>query len=229
MRRPSYQVRLDATPPSVSLSSALVALLETEAFVFAKTATSDVASVAALQRLGFHLIETQVQLERELASLAAPATADGITIRHARGDDESAVEEIARASFRFTRFHLDPGIDDDIANEIKAQWTRNFFRGKRGDLLVVAEADGKLCGFNQLLVQDSGSTLLIDLIGVADGYRGRGVADAMVRFAAHGAGQATRYRVATQIVNVPSLRLYEGLGFRVAQSQYVLHAHGGAR
>jgi hypothetical protein len=34
-------------------------------------------------------------------------------------------------------------------------------------------------------------------------------------------------RVGTQIANIPSLRLYERLGFTMAESAYVLHAHRG--
>ena len=32
-------------------------------------------------------------------------------------------------------------------------------------------------------------------------------------------------RVGTQIANIPSLRLYESLGFRIADTHYVLHYH----
>ena len=33
-------------------------------------------------------------------------------------------------------------------------------------------------------------------------------------------------RVGTQAANTPSVRLYESLGFRLSQAQFVLHHHG---
>jgi ribosomal protein S18 acetylase RimI-like enzyme len=52
----------------------------------------------------------------------------------------------------------------------------------------------------------------------------------MIVFSAErGTGQAQRPAaivVGTQAANIPSVRLYESLGFRLRSSQYVLHHHG---
>jgi hypothetical protein len=37
------------------------------------------------------------------------------------------------------------------------------------------------------------------------------------------------FRVGTQAANAPSVRLYESLGFRFRDAQFVLHHHGHGR
>jgi hypothetical protein len=37
--------------------------------------------------------------------------------------------------------------------------------------------------------------------------------------------RADRLRVGTQISNIRAMRLYESIGFRAAETSYVLHAH----
>jgi RimJ/RimL family protein N-acetyltransferase len=43
----------------------------------------------------------------------------------------------------------------------------------------------------------------------------------------HGLG-CVRLDVGTQVANLPSVRCYERLGFRLSSSSYVLHLHAGA-
>ncbi len=76
-----------------------------------------------------------------------------------------------------------------------------------------------------LLLGPTGNALVIDLIAVDESMRGRGVAGAMIGFAARAFPDAGRVRVGTQAANVPSLRLYERLGFRTVATQYVVHSH----
>lgn len=225
MRRPCYQLRYSRTLTD-DIYRALSDLLATEAFITAKVNSEDIRTIVQLEAVGFYLVDTAVTLEAEILSDVPLST---VTVREARTEDQLAIEELARRSFGFTRFHLDPSVDPKIANEIKAQWAGNFFRGARGDFMVVSEHAGEICGFCQLLLHDEKKTLTIDLIAVEQTRRGIGAATAMVLFKPSSCGPLTRRRVTTQVANIPSLRLYEKAGYRVAQSHYVLHAHGRAK
>jgi ribosomal protein S18 acetylase RimI-like enzyme len=192
-------------------------------FAYAKVPSENCGAVRDLIRVGFYPVDVAVTFEGP----AQGASAQRADVRFACPEDRDAVAEIARTTFRYSRFHLDPLIPRGIANEMKAQWAANFFVGARGDAMVVAEADGVVVGFLQLLRQPN-EMLLIDLIGVAPSHQGRGLARAMIGFAStHGAGEAAprRLRVGTQIANTASVRLYESLGLRLADAQYVLHLH----
>ncbi len=222
MGRPCYQLRYTNTLTG-DVCNALSKLLEAGAFVTAKVSTEDIQIVGQLESIGFRLVDTAVTLETEILG-HAPLSA--VTVREARTEDRLIVEELARSSFRFTRFHLDPCVDRKIASEIKAQWAGNFFRGERGDFMVIAEHAGEICGFCQLLLHDEKQTLTIDLIAVGQAHRGVGAATAMIFFTPPSCGPLKRRQVTTQVANIPSLRLYEKAGYRVARSHYVLHAQG---
>ena len=68
--------------------------------------------------------------------------------------------------------------------------------------------------------------LIIDLIAVEPSHQGNGLATAMIKFAADYCGKWQRMLVGTQVSNIPSIRTYEKLGFRMCGSSYVFHYHG---
>lgn len=196
--------------------------LEGPAFLFAKVPTSDIRCVAALGALGFHVVDTNVTLERPVPGDAV--TALGTYCRPARPEDREAVASLAARSFTYSRLHLDPAVPRPAADRSRAEWAGNYFAGRRGDHMVIAERDGDCAGFLQLLGPGDG-TLTIDLIGVDPAHRRNGVARDMIGFAIARFGGIARVRVGTQAANIPSLRLYEALGFRTAATSYVLHCH----
>lgn len=195
-------------------------------FVTAKIPAADVGSSIYLQSLGFRIVDAMLTFDA--ARIAAP-TADA-RVRFAQARDRNQVVRIAGTSFEFTRFHLDPAIPKPVACKVKEAWAGNFFDGGRGDGMVVAEQSGAIAGFLQLLWSPGGEELQVDLIAVAPAFARQGLARAMIGFAAaNGTGDARHpagFLVGTQAANVPSVRLYESLGFRLKQSQFVLHHHG---
>jgi ribosomal protein S18 acetylase RimI-like enzyme len=173
------------------------------------------------------VVDTALTFDAE--GVSAPG--DDSRIRFARPDDEKEVRALAGSAFQYSRFHLDPAIPAALAHRIKSEWAGNWFRGARGDGMIVAEDAGRVAGFLQLLWR--GERLVIDLVAVDPASRARGLARAMIGCAAkRGTGDARRpaaITVGTQAANIPSVRLYESLGFRLRGSQYVLHHHGGKR
>ena len=195
-------------------------------FATAKVAASNTVEADALQALGFRVIDMALTLDAEALAAPRPAT----RVRFAAPRDRVQVEQIAGSAFRFSRFHLDPRVPKALADKVKASWAGNWFAGGRGDGMVVAEDErGTVAGFLQLL-WDGEQRLVIDLIAVRPDAGRKGLASAMIGFAqAEGTGDSRRPRgmlVGTQAANVPSLRLYESLGFRVRDAKFVLHHHG---
>jgi ribosomal protein S18 acetylase RimI-like enzyme len=189
------------------------------AFVDAKVAVDDIGNLLALQVAGFKVMDINVQLERPTDAIAQEHRG----VRDARPADEAAVRQIASEAFVYDRFHRDPAIGHDAASRLKAQWTGNFFAGKRGDQMIVAEDAKGVCGFLQLLKPAGGDTV-IDLIAVSDRARGQGMAQAMIALAATNAGAM---KVGTQLANLPSLALYRKLGFAITSASHILHLHIG--
>ncbi|HET8892659.1 MAG TPA: GNAT family N-acetyltransferase [Gaiellaceae bacterium] len=178
----------------------------------ARVPVEQVAVVRAFTSRGFSVIDTTLTLER--APVSAEAEDDVV---RASPEQRDAVVEIARTSFRWSRFHLDPEVPDEAANRIKADWIGSYFDGTRGDeLLVALDAHGP-AGFLAVLVAADGAHV-IDLVAVAERARGRGFARALT--AASGAT-----RVGTQAANVAATGLYESMGFSLARAEYALHLH----
>lgn len=214
----------------VSAASAGASLAELRGggaqFATAKLPAADTRGVGELEAFGFRVVDVALTFDAD--AVRAP-DADA-RVRPAQARDAAAVEALAGSAFRFSRFHLDPAFPVALAHRVKAEWAGNWFRGARGDGMIVAEDGGRVAGFLQLL-WGRDDRLVIDLIAVDAASRGRGFARAMIGFAARtGTGDARRHAgmsVGTQAANVPSVRLYESLGFRLRGAQFVLHYHGG--
>jgi ribosomal protein S18 acetylase RimI-like enzyme len=220
--KPSWRVEL-----AQDQGQPLTSLAREPGFAYAKVAAADLPCLQHLLARGFYPVDVAVTFEGP-----SPAGAFGADVRFAVPEDRDAVARIAGTTFKYSRFHLDPAIPRATADRIKAEWAANFFSGRRGDAMVVAQLAGRVVGFLQLL-RPAADVLVIDLVGVSGDCQGRGLARQMIAFAAaHGLGDGrapARMRVGTQIANTRSVRLYESLGLRLVDAQYVLHYHGSER
>ena len=206
------------------LGSLSARLSQGVAFADAKVPTEKMAAVAALQSVGFRLIDTNLQFDMRREDISAKDNAD---IAFATPADAGAIGDIAEHAFVYDRFHCDPEIPDAVAGALKRAWVQNFFAGERGDWMVIARRHGAVAGFLQLLKRANGG-LVIDLIAVDVPHRGTGLARAMIGFAVQACEGADPLVVGTQVRNIPSVRLYESIGFRLITAQYVFHRHGAA-
>jgi ribosomal protein S18 acetylase RimI-like enzyme len=186
----------------------------------AKVAVDDVARASAFEAVGFGVVDVNVTLTRK--GEAAPAAAS--LVRAAGPADAERVLDIAGSSFRYSRFHLDPALENELADNVKREWARSYVEGSRGLELLVAETGGEVSGF--LAVLETENARMIDLIAVASEAQGVGVGAALVTsFTARHASPGRELRVGTQIANAASLRLYARHGFLPVTASYVLHRH----
>jgi len=177
-----------------------------------------------LQAAGFRVVDVSLQFEVNTADISGGEHGG---VRAAKPADRDAVWDIAGRAFRYSRFHLDPYFPDEIAGRIKSEWVANWFSGKRGDALLVAEHEDRVVGF--LLALVSHGKTVIDLIAVAPEQAGRGIGQALTRalkITPVGSNVQPVIAVGTQAANIPAARFYEKLGFRLAGVGYVLHHHG---
>ena len=191
-------------------------------FVFSKVSTHALDIWQCLEKTGFKLIDTNIKFELNGNILSEWELQKDIKICFAEKKYQKATGKIARDNFIYSRFHLDPLIKNDLANQIKKNWVENYFLGKRGDKMVLALMDVEPVGFLQLNIKDK--DLFIDLIGVDKKVQGKGIASAMIRYADQNIEHSC-IKVGTQIGNLPSIKLYQKLGFVLSGSDYVFHYH----
>ncbi len=226
--KPAYRLSLVSIAAAGSFSqprlpSLAANQLENPVFLYCKVASNSVESSLFLQDHGFRLVDTNVTFEKKNESLPT-VNFKNVQIRWALTQDQPAIVEIAQHSFRFSRFHMDPNIPLETANRIKGEWTSNFFSGKRGNSMAVAEVSGKAAGY--LLLLETQNTITIDLIAVGESFRKIGVASKLISWVQSQRNSFHHFQVGTQIANVASIRCYQKLGFSLADSQYVFHYHG---
>jgi len=206
---------------SIEAEKSLHTLAGENSFIYAKTPVADLAGVAWLQDRGFRLVETNLQFARSIRPFDGQSSH---AIGFAEPVEEEAVANIAGVSFLSSRFHVDREIGIDKANELKAAWARNFFKGLRGHAMIVSRKDATVGGFLLLLKNSTGLT--IDLIATDERYRGQGLGREMISFAIKSFPEAERIVVGTQAENHRSVTFYENLGFRFQSASYTFHRHG---
>jgi ribosomal protein S18 acetylase RimI-like enzyme len=189
-------------------------------FYTSRVLAEDAAAIGAFEDFGFHVVDVNVTLER-----TGGEGLHGAGVAPATADQHDELLRVAASCFRYSRFHLDPLIPRDVADRVKRAWVSSYVDGTRGVELLAVEHDGRAAGFLAVLAAVDGARV-IDLVGVAAEAQGLGLGEALVSQVAprHGEGGRT-LRVGTQVANVPSLRLYEKLGFRVTSARAILHRH----
>jgi len=202
----------------------LTNLLLDRVFIYTKVSLEATASIIFLESLGFNLVDTNITLSKRFVQEST--LIGNCSLRLAVQEDREQVVELARRNFAHSRFHLDNLLTLEIANTIKAEWAGNYFTGNRGDTMVVAIADEIIAGFF-LLIFGADNSLIIDLIAVDEAYRRRGIARDLIAFGESQYHEFDKIRVGTQLANVASLKLYEGMGFKIESSQYTFHYHHG--
>ncbi len=221
--RPAYSLDWPQGADTAQRIAAALRGLPGQHFVYAKTSPEHCAHLHILEELGFRLTDTTVRLRKELDPGARqPLDA---RVRPARPADSEAVAAIAASSFRFSRFHLDPRIPRAQADLIKARWAGNFFKGLRGDSMLVAEQAGEVAGFNLILFA-AGGAAIVDLIAVAPKHQRRGLGRALLRATETARDGLKAIKLGTQLANLQSLAFYQSEGFQLVSAEHVLHHHG---
>lgn len=218
---PDFAAAVNA--PSGDFAAWVEGFRQTGGFAFCKVTPDQVEAIQGLENLGFRLIDTNVSFSKTTLANETTAMAEGYAVAFAQPQDHEATREVGATAFEYTRFHLDPQISNETADQLKGQWAANFFVGKRGDRMILAKCGDKVAGFLQVLVRNE--TLIIDLIATAKNHRKKGLARAMMSFAESQIPGINEVIVGTQMANIPSIRLYQRMGFQFKEGKYVFHWH----
>lgn len=211
-----------------------IAARSSRTMYYTKVDTADITTVRALSALGLYVVDVNVTLGIEARdTIPASRPARGVDVFEC--DDEAsglAAMDIAGSAMRFSRFHLDPAVPVEIAHRIKRDWIHSYVRHLRGDVLLVARAGGRIVGFNAILssVSHGARVSTIDLIAVDPSSQRQGAGRALTAaFIDRYRATSDLLRVGTQAANIPSMRLYEAMGFSIRQTTYVMHLHTHSR
>ncbi len=220
----TFDTAADFSAPGRSEEEELLRLLNVDpVLLFTKVPPTENRLIRFLEEKRFRLVDTNLLFHKPV--VLYEGTRKDAVVRFAAPADEANAVSIARSSFIYSRFHLDSQIPKETADKIKAEWVGNYFRGQRGSRLVVAEEEGHVIGFMLVLCDEERRLITIDLIATEKAHRQRGIAAEMVRFAEGAMQHYKEITVGTQLANMPSIKLYERLGFTLQSASYVFHYH----
>jgi len=224
LERPCFNVR--CASGDLGAEQLVAGYLKPGTVAVAKVPAIEMDVSLELQTAGFRHIEMALTFDWSHQTVDV----DLSRVRFSVASDVGDVIAIAETAFRYSRFHMDVAIPNVLANKVKGAWAGNYFSGKRGDAMIVAEVDGRVAGFLQLLCGQE-DAVIIDLVAVHPNAARQGLGREMIGLAATqgiGDGAPERLIVGTQACNVASVNLYESVGFRLSSTQHVLHFHGPA-
>jgi len=195
----------------------------------ARIDSSDLSSLHALEEAGFITVDTIISVALDLATHGIDAVPQDFQIRPATSDDAERVAELARTAFVYDRFHSDPFISSERADELHAAWLRSACTGK-ADVVMLAEDTTGLLGFISGTLQRETRKQLGRMVGTAslaasaEPARGRGVAYALMMnclnwFREQGCEIVDS---GTQVRNLAALALFQKCGFRIVGSSISL-------
>jgi dTDP-4-amino-4,6-dideoxy-D-galactose acyltransferase len=182
-------------------------------YLTSRFAASEVPVAQILEQAGFYLIDFGLVFERNAEGLERPRQA----ARSAAVEDSVAVGKIAESLFRDGRFYHDPFFAAGEAERFYRVWAENLVKGA-ADKVFLIEGEGFVT------CRTLGREGEIPLIGVSASHRGKGTGKALMLsalawFRERNAGTV---KVRTQAGNLPAVKFYERLGFRVSSADVTM-------
>jgi len=180
--------------------------------IICRVKEGDRGESALLYKCGFKLVDTCVELVKELDSPCDRKGAAQFQIRLCNKKDLPTLKEMASGAFTKSYFYRDRIFKRSEANEMHSTWIENLC--KRGAARVfVAQINSQAAGFVSCELKDGAGR--IPLIAVGKNYRGRGIARELLAYALEWfCKYTTEVHVRTQAVNDAALSLYRKAGFR---------------
>ena len=201
-----------------------------------KVQARDSAGVRALERQGFLLMDTLLDLvfdssRTPLGNIRLPNRPERLHTRLARPEDAPEILALAHKAFAnyFGRYHSDPKMPPGTGTKVYDQWVCSGFKGWV-DWTVVAEIDGKIVGYSMWKNASALETKhCVDITHCNFGathpnFSGRGVYTALKLAGMRIAESfAKHFDLAAHIANYPVHRGMMKLGWRIAGARHSFH------
>lgn len=200
-------------------------------YILFRVNTSDLPPVAATQNCGFHVVDGLQTLMIRIKAISqkgeCPQT---IEVRKARDEDIMDAKQIAYTSFIFDRFHSDPAIPDETANQLHANWVGDSYAKNDDEGILAAVENGRVLGFLTYSINKKTGDALghkiftIILVATHPDTRNRGLAKLLIQESLKMARDEgfEVILVGTQLRNIRATRLYQKMNFLMVDSSYTL-------
>lgn len=200
--------------------------------VTARLDVADTDGIAVVEDHGFRLMDNLATYLYHPKRPPPPPVKTVGTIRPFAAADSDQVLEITREAYGGFRgrFHLDPHVPSERADDMYVEWARKCCTGERADRMFVSEdSQGRLIGWlGMRLVQPVSSVGEVRIFAGTLGACRRdqpGAYAGLIHTATaenYGAGAATEGQ--TQNFNFSTVRIYEVIGAQYVRADYTFHS-----
>jgi dTDP-4-amino-4,6-dideoxy-D-galactose acyltransferase len=168
------------------------------------------------------LTDINVQFVKQISNISLDI--DNIADVYDVYPNNQKVLDIARSTFKYSRFFNDPYLPSDKAKNIYVHWVEGAF-DKPGRYFAITKMQEEIAGFLLFSIDSERECATIELIAVDNIFRGANIGKSLI------AGmESLLYRegisvvkVGTQIENVAAIRFYTACGFKYANCSSIYH------
>jgi len=198
-------------------------------FIQCKLDSRNIYVAQVLEEFGFRLASTDITFLRDTTLVEQKP--HNYLISLCNEGDVDYLYTMSKETYRTTRFHNDPKISKEQANEMQALWIKNCYYQKLADEIIVIKDGKDICGYVACgIVKNisfSGNKKIgrIILITVDKKFQGKGIGSIVIReslkwFKNQGCAFVA---VGTQLINIPALKFYQKNGFKVESTTLSFH------
>ncbi|GAB3328025.1 hypothetical protein GCM10027429_02430 [Marivirga atlantica] len=138
--------------------------------------------------------------------------------------DTSTLIDLAIQSGIYSRFNLDPNIDDLLFKKLYRKWILNSIDKVNALQTLVFSFENKVVALLTISIENE-STASIGLFAVDSNYRGLGIGINMINQAINYVKEQgyDRLNVVTQLDNNSAINIYKKAGFNIINLTYIYH------
>jgi len=198
-----------------------------ECLLVTKVPTRDVAMGRLLAGCGFYVVEAMLDIALPLARLAPTAAVGrGAVLRLATPDDLDAILTIAGSAFRDDRFHLDPTLPTEKADQRYRGWVERGFASSEPVYVYEDTRKGTILGFYHIRELPS-AIVDLSLAAVHPACQGAGIGALMYQAVLEECRRRGYQTAVTRIAinNLPVANLFFRLGFTIREAVLTFHLH----
>lgn len=191
-------------------------------YAIIRVQSNDFPLIHVLESAGFILVDGLINLSIDISSQEFTTAPE---IRGAKESDLQQLKKLTSNLYSNTRITNDPKTSA-YADKYYAKWVENSVKGEAADSILVWDERGEILGYVILQKKGcrpgeaSGPEGQVPLIGVSEKARGKGIARSLLNgaFAKFKKWGVEKVNIDTQMSNIPALRAYQGVGFKIIDS-----------
>ncbi len=194
-------------------------------YIFVRVDSKNLGSVYSFENTGFNLIDGILTFYLPMREFTSRVLNADLILREAKESDIDEISEIGGKIYKFDRFHNDPVINKNNADELHSIWLKNSVKKVAADNVFVAEYEGKIVSFVtcklikfpflQFTLGD------IILVGTNSSHQGQGFGKIITNYSLNWFKKqnVNVVQVKTQLANIPAAKTYMECGFKFIKSE----------